>query len=814
MSIPESIAHYRILRKLSSGGMGDVYLAEDTKLERRVAIKLLHSYAAEGSQGQARLVKEAQSAARLDHPNVCAIYEVGESTSGPYIAMQYLEGEPLSAVFKRTRPDSRTLLTWGLQVAEALQEAHSHGIIHRDIKPANLMLTSKGHVKVLDFGLAKSMGPARPVGEHSLGLTTPGMVMGTVPYMSPEQVRGEPLDGRTDLFSLGGVLFEAAVGRRPFGSENPADLMSEILMKDPFQDLGETPLSPELEHLLRGLLEKDRTKRVPSAEVLVAELRRVLDPGRSGTATASHWPPSGRTHPAGIPSGDLPTHAVPTHTWAPPTPRRWRPWLLAGLVAAAVAVPVGLYAVPRLLARQRGIDSIAVLPFVNGSGDPEREYLSEGLTENLINQLSRMPNLKVIARSSMLRYKGREPDPATLMRDLDVKAVLSGRFVQRGNEVTFSLELADLRDNRRVWGEKYTRTIPELLDLQDRIAQDVVQGLGRELGKRERLALGQGGIHTNPEAYQLYLKGRFLADQWTPESTDRILGYFDQALKVDPNFALAHVGKAYFYWGLSTTFRPSGEMMGKVLDEAQKALDLDPNLAEAYAARALAELILSYDTAASERDLRRAVELNPGSASVHQTHAYLLMVLGRRAEAMEALKQAQELDPVSSTTLTYVANAHRWFGEPKATIEASRKLVEMEPEFWWGHQMLGRAFLDEGRLEAALEEINKGAASGSPYALACKGYILARMGRAKECRSILEDMLGPRSSRGYISPYFFGILYSGLRDAKSTKLWLSRARDAHEESILFLGKDPVFQWLGEDPEFRRILPPLPGQGPT
>lgn len=817
MEMPKEVGPFRVIRELGHGGMGTVFLAEDPRLGRKVALKILLPSRLEGSEGTSRLLKEAKAAAKLEHPSACAIFEVGESTSGAYIAMQYVEGETIEAVLNRSRPSLGEVVSWGVQIAETLAEAHRLGIIHRDIKPQNLMVTPKGQVKVLDFGLAKVISHGNHPATSSTLLTQEGVVMGTVPYMSPEQVRGDELDGRSDIFSLASVLFEAATGRRAFPAHNSAELMSEILRVDPFWDGAGDALPPELQAILGMSLKKAKSDRYTSAEAMASDLRVLLGnlQGPSGGLLAPWLSVSGNQRSPMTKSGDDLTAAVASSRALLPLPSArpwWRaPWFL-GAAGLAFLAPTAYFAVPAILARRSAIDSIAVLPFVNASGDAEREYLSEGLTESLINQLARVPGLKVIARSSVLRYKGRETDPAVLMRELGVRAVLTGRFVQREGRLTFSLELADLKENRHVWGESYTRTIPELLGIQDRIAQDVIQGLGRNFGQREKLALARGGIQTNPEAYQLYLKGRFLADQWTPESTERVLGYFDQALKVDPSFAMAHVGKAYFYWGLSTQFRPSGEMMAKVREEAQMALDLDPQIAEAYAARGLAMLILDYDAAGAEADLHRAVELNPGSASVQQSRAYLHMILGRRQECMEALKRAQELDPLSATTLAFLMTAHKWFGGYDEAILVAKKLISLEPHFWWGHQLLGRSLLESGRLEEALIEMAKASESGSNYALACKGYLLARMGRKQECQEILKEMLSKMYKKEYVNPYFLGILYSGLRDPKNTKLWLSKARENHEEVILLLVKDPIFDWLLSDPEFHGLLPPLHQRG--
>lgn len=791
---PERLAHYRILRPLGSGGMGEVFLAEDTRLNRKVALKLLRGDATDEGAARKRLLREAQAAAQLDHPNVCSIYEVGESDAGAYIAMQYIEGESLSEVMTRSRLELGPLLDLGIQVADALAEAHSQGLVHRDIKPQNIMLTPKGQAKVLDFGLAKRI-------ETNLGtdtrtvLTNPGMVLGTVPYMSPEQVKGEELDGRSDVFSLGAVLFEVATGRRPFEAQSGAELMALILTHDPF-DVADPalPLQPELRRILQRCLAKDLSRRYQGAREVREELLRLRSLVTGGQAGG-----------AGL--GDAATtlnrprlSAVPPSAAARTRRRRlWSLGLGAGLLAGAgLATFLWLRPAP-------GLESIAVLPIVNESGDPGMDYVSDGLTENLIQQLSHLKGLKVIARSSILRYKGQSADPATVGRELGVRGVLTGRMRSEGGQLRLTMELADAREQSRLWGTQLLRPAGDLVAIQDSVAQELTTHLGRR-GNGDVKAGEQGRVRAQAESYELYLKGRYHAERYSPEDFQKAEAYFDQAIAKDPNFAMAHAGKAYLWWTVSGAFFPSQVAMAKVREEAEAALKLDPGLAEAWSARGQARAILDHDFAQAEVDLRKAITLNPGSAVVHQHLGYLLLALGRQAEARAAFKTCLDLDPFSSFSLTFMGGT--WFYEgdfPKAE-RLFRKALTLDPENPIAHFMLAWCLDRMGQPRAAQPSLEVAVRSGSPWFLGYQGYREARLGNRAKAEGILKELTARQGQPGlYVSPYHLAMIHLGFRDLTKALQLASKCVDAQDEMMLTLPVDPIWDEYREDPRVQALL---------
>jgi non-specific serine/threonine protein kinase len=551
--IGRQIGSYRIISMLGAGGMGEVYLAEDATLDRKVAIKFLSLGSQTDEQARGRLIREAQAAAKLDHPNVCAIHEVGQHERHSFIVMQYVEGETLAARIKRGPLKLNESVDFAAQAAAALSEAHSHGIIHRDIKPQNVMITRRSQVKVLDFGLAKL--EAGEIGLQSQAqtqtlLTQPGVIPGTVPYMSPEQLRGEPLDARTDLFSLGAVLYEMVTGRRTFGAESQAESITAILEHEPPPLASFADAPEELQRIVSKCLEKDRERRYQSAQELASDLTNALRTvDRDNVATRSL---AGRPRARGA-------------------PRARRLWLLA---AAALLLIALAYAALLMLAPTAAVDSLAVLPFAIEDSDPSLEYLGEGIPERIINKLAELQSLRVIASTSSFKYKGSAVDTQAVGNKLRVRAVLSGRVTRRGDSLSISAELMDAKDARHIWGEQYAVPESDLLGLEERISQAISEKLllrltGPEKGRLSRQAT------VNPQAYQLYLKGRAYFSKLTPDSVQKAMEQFQQAIQKDPTYALAYAGLADCY----TFTGKSAEAKSAVTD----ALRLDDSLGEAHA---------------------------------------------------------------------------------------------------------------------------------------------------------------------------------------------------------------------------------------
>ncbi len=789
----ERLAHYRILRPLGGGGMGEVFLAEDTRLNRKVALKVLRADTSDEGAARKRLLREAQAAAQLDHPNACSIYEVGESEAGAYIAMQYIEGESLSELMPRSRLELGALLDLGIQVADALAEAHAQGLVHRDIKPQNIMITPKGQAKVLDFGLAKRMGSKLGTDTRTV-LTHPGMVLGTVPYMSPEQVRDEELDGRSDVFSLGAVLFEVATGRRPFEAKSGAELMALILTHDPFDAADPAlPLQPELRRILQRCLAKDLGKRYPGARELrdeLVRLRALVTGGYPGS------PQGGDT----VTTPNRPRLPDPLSVGTRIRRRRLGSPGLGACLLAGAGLAAFLWLRP-----SPSLESIAVLPIVNESGDPAMDYVSDGLTENLIQQLSHLKGLKVIARSSILRYKGQSADPATVGRELGVRGVLTGRMRSEGGQLRLTMELADAREQSRLWGTQLLRPAGDLVAIQDSVARDLTTHLGRR-DEGDLQAVAQGRVRAQAESYELYLKGRYHAERYSPEDFQKAEVYFDQAIAKDPNFAMAHAGKAYLWWTVSGAFFPSSVAMAKVREEAETALRLDPGLAEAWSARGQARAILDHDFTQAEADLRKAISLNPGSAVVHQHLGYLLLALGRQAEARTAFQTCLDLDPFSAFSLTFMGGT--WFYEgdfPKAE-RLFRKALTLDPENPISHFMLAWCLDRMGQPKAAQASLEVAVRSGSPWFLGYQGYREARLGNRAKAEGILKELTARQGQPGlYVSPYHLAMIHLGFKDLPKALQLASKCVDAQDEMTLTLPVDPIWDEYREDPRVQALL---------
>ena len=742
------LGRYEIRSPLGAGGMGEVYLAEDTKLRRKVAIKFLPPGSIASEQANKRLLREARAAAALDHPHICGIHEVGEEAGQSFIVMQYVEGETLDCRMKRQPLGFHEGLTIATQVADALSEAHWHGIVHRDIKPSNIMITSRGAVKVMDFGLAKIIKKARGVeseAETEALLSTPGAILGTIPYMSPEQVRGEALDGRSDIFSFGVVLYEMLSGQQPFASESVAATASAILTREPpplARYLREVPA--ELERIVCKALRKDREERYQTAKDLLIDLRRLKQQLEVEIERSAQLA-DGSNGAAGMGSGQRALAETVIEAAARQTVntqplagrlRQYKKMALVALAALVMAIAVVIYFRGAGLGGGAAIDSLAVLPFVNAGGDPDAEYLSDGISESLINSLSQLPNVKVMSRNSVFRYKGRETDAQAVGRVLGVRAVLAGRVMQRGDGLSISTELVDARDNSHLWGEQYNRKLTDILAVQEEIAREISTKLRSRLTGEEQKRVTKRYTE-NTEAYQLYLKGRYHLNRLTDEGFMKGREYFQQAIDRDPNYALAYAGLAdsYNMLGGWNALAPK-EVFPKARAAAMKALELDDTLAEAHTALGTIKLFYDWDWSGAERAFKRAVEINQSYADAHLMYGYYLSAMGRFDEALARMRRAQELDPLTLAKVAGIGDVLYYQRQYDRAIEQYQKTLEMDPNSGFAYWSLGNVYVQKGMYEQAIAEYQKAIplSGDSPDELASLGYAYALSGRRREAQ--------------------------------------------------------------------------------
>ncbi|MHB0970170.1 MAG: protein kinase domain-containing protein [Thermoanaerobaculia bacterium] len=799
-----TVGHYRIVEKLGEGGMGEVFLAEDSHLDRRVALKILPADFVQDPDRVRRFQKEARAASALSHPNILTIYEVGRDGEEHYIAAEYVDGDTLRKRMDDGPLDVDTVVDTGIAVASALAAAHDVSIIHRDVKPENVMIRSDGWVKVLDFGLAKLIEPKADRAKSPS--TDPGKVLGTPQYMSPEQLRGVDIDNRSDIFALGALLYEMITGRVPFDGTTP-EIIAGILNKNPAPPSRyASDLPEELERIVMKALRKDKRERYQTMRDLMLDLRSIKE---EREFKARQRRISGDVDVEGLIDGRgtptmpddlkmLRSRTVSTDSLV--FTRRERPLAWFALIGMVVVVIAALAWFTR---PPRAIDSVAVLPFENVGGDPNTDYMAEGLTESIIHNLSRLSQLQVMARSTVYRYAGRKIDPQAVGKELNVRAVLTGRIIRRDNQLAIETELVDVERGTQLWGDRYNRPVDDLLRVQEEISDEISHKLRLRISGEDRKRVTKR--HTaSTEAYQEYLKGRYFWNRRNEDGLRKSIDFFQQAIERDPRYALAWAGLADTYiLGPVYLGMPPADAMPRAKAAAERALAIDPDLAEAHCALAQVKFQHDWDWTGADREFRRAIELNPSYSTGHQWYALYLAAMGREVEARREIQKADALDPLSFIISTSIGTVHYLGHRYDEALAQFTKTLALAPAFDRTHFELARCYELEGDAQRAIAEFEKVKDVSAPVILAAKARAHAVAGDRATAEKLLGDLFAQGATE-YVNPYDVAAVYTALGDRDQAFGWLDRAYREHVSRLAFLRVEPMFVPLHDDPRFEAL----------
>jgi eukaryotic-like serine/threonine-protein kinase len=774
------VSHYRILEKIGEGGMGVVYRAHDDRLGRDVALKFLPPELLADESARDLLIHEARAASALNHPNICTVYDIGQSGGRDYIVMEYVKGVPLARQIRESGLPDQTVIRNGEQIADALAHAHEHGVIHRDLKTSNIMVTPEGRAKVLDFGLAK-----RNIAEGVDGQTThsfetedtPGA--GTMHYTAPEILRGERADARSDIWSLGVVLYEMACGHRPFTGRTAYELSSHIIYHSP------DPLSAQTTPALQSVIERCLSKSPAERYQRAGEVQAALSVLRTNSPF-----PKGVTNPAppAAPHGHL-----------------RRSWLLLAGAVCLVLLAIGTWALMARRAKSAAggttVHSLAVLPLENMSGNPSEEFFAEGMTEELTTQLAQISALRVISRTSMMQYKDSKKSLPEIAKDLRVDAVVEGSVKRSGNRVQISAQLIQAATDKILWAKSYQGDARDVLGLQRSVAQAIANEVKARLTPQEQKRLSNVRP-VNPAAHEAYLKGLYL-NSGSDADQRKAKAYFEDAIRIDPGYAPAYAGLSQYYWS-DLDLHPR-ESMPLARENAVKALQLDPDLVQAHLEMAAIHFYADWDWAGAEKEFREALDLNSGDAATHRVYSVFLAALGRREESLAEIRKAQDLDPLSTSTQLTAGFVFYFARQYDRAIEQCRSVFELDPSSAGSYDCLGSSYLAKGMYEEAIAASQRATdlSGDDPTRMVGLARAYALADRKSDALNVLGRLRAQAKVR-YVPPYFFAVIYAALNEKQEAFAWLDEAVREHDHYLAWLRADPAVDPLRSDARFQAI----------